>query len=338
MAAVTVDASRAADPGLRGPVPARTTGPADADQSLATARPGRAVQSWPLLVLAAPAAAEVWAGWTGIARMTGFGMVARSRASGPRCIWTPLSPSGRRRGVRGIRAGAWLARDQQISARTHRFAEWSAICSFALGMAGQVAYHLMAQAGMTGHRGRSRPSCPACRSWSWAWGPLAHMLRADAEAVGMPEQPDRHHQDPAIPARIRRGPGGTRPQAAWRRPGPVRLAGPGRSRPRTAASRWGQGIRSQARTATDGPGPRGWQEACCVGEASITACVAQCRSQGLQRSPERASAHDQRRTCRSRPKRAKQPMMTRARRSAHESGGRALTRDVASCAGTPSFS
>jgi hypothetical protein len=43
---------------------------------------------------------------------------------------------------------AWLARDQMISDRTRRFAKWSAICSFALGMAGQVAYHLMAQAGM----------------------------------------------------------------------------------------------------------------------------------------------------------------------------------------------
>jgi hypothetical protein len=43
---------------------------------------------------------------------------------------------------------AWLARDHTISDRTRRFAKWSAILSFALGMAGQVAYHLMAQAGM----------------------------------------------------------------------------------------------------------------------------------------------------------------------------------------------
>jgi hypothetical protein len=43
---------------------------------------------------------------------------------------------------------AWLTRDRMISARTRRFARWPAICSFALGMAGQVAHHLMAQAGM----------------------------------------------------------------------------------------------------------------------------------------------------------------------------------------------
>src|SRR6202023_2458730 len=76
---------------------------------------------------------------------------------------------------------AWLARDRSISARTRRFAKWSAICSFALGMAGQVAYHLLAQAGT------------ACAPWPittivsclpvlvLAMGTtLAHMLRADA--------------------------------------------------------------------------------------------------------------------------------------------------------------
>src|SRR5207249_5143586 len=41
----------------------------------AGARADRAARSWPLLVLAAPAAAEVWSGWVGIAQMTGFGLV-----------------------------------------------------------------------------------------------------------------------------------------------------------------------------------------------------------------------------------------------------------------------
>jgi hypothetical protein len=39
-------------------------------------RAGRNVRSWPLLVLAAPAAAEVWSGWVGIAQKTGFGLVS----------------------------------------------------------------------------------------------------------------------------------------------------------------------------------------------------------------------------------------------------------------------
>ena len=79
MAALTVGANRSGatvDRGLRGPSPARTAGPATADRSPAIVRPGRTVRSWPLLVLAAPAAAEVWSGWVGIAEKTGFGRVS----------------------------------------------------------------------------------------------------------------------------------------------------------------------------------------------------------------------------------------------------------------------
>jgi hypothetical protein len=36
---------------------------------------GRAVRSWPLLVLAVPAAVAVWSGWVGIGQLTGFGQV-----------------------------------------------------------------------------------------------------------------------------------------------------------------------------------------------------------------------------------------------------------------------
>ncbi|HME63590.1 MAG TPA: hypothetical protein VKG61_01690, partial [Streptosporangiaceae bacterium] len=41
----------------------------------------------------------------------------------------------------------WLASEYAVSARFRRFAKWSAIFSFALGMVGQVAYHLLAQPG-----------------------------------------------------------------------------------------------------------------------------------------------------------------------------------------------
>ena len=54
----------------RGPV--RLPGP---DRSAATG-PRSPVRSWPLLVLAAPAAAEVWSGWVGIAARTGFGLIS----------------------------------------------------------------------------------------------------------------------------------------------------------------------------------------------------------------------------------------------------------------------
>ncbi len=106
MAAVIAGTRRAdaADgPGLRGPSPARTAGPAAADRSQATARRARTVRSWPLLVLAAPAAAEVWSGWVGIAQKTGFGLVSPLPGIWPSLhLDTSHHPAGRRRGLRGV--------------------------------------------------------------------------------------------------------------------------------------------------------------------------------------------------------------------------------------------
>ena len=182
MATVTIDASLATDPGLRGPVPARTTGPVAADRFLVTVRPGRAVRSWPLLVLAGPAAAEVWSGWVGIAQKTGFGPVSPLPG-----IWPSLHLDTTVTLPVGVEAypayalRAWLTREDWISAGTRRFAKWSAISSFALGMAGQVAYHLLAQA----HAVRAPwpvttlVSCLPVLVLAMGTA-LAHMLRADA--------------------------------------------------------------------------------------------------------------------------------------------------------------
>src|SRR5260370_3533590 len=77
-----------------------------------------------------------------------------------------------------------LARDQMISDRTRRFAKWSAICSFALGMAGQVAYHLMAQAGMARAPWPVTTVVACLPLLVLAMGAaLAHMLRAEAAAA-----------------------------------------------------------------------------------------------------------------------------------------------------------
>jgi hypothetical protein len=189
MTAVPAGASRAANPDLGGPVPARTGGPAAADRSPAAARPGRAVRSWPLLVLAAPAAAEVWSGWVGIAQKTGFGRVSPLPG-----IWPALHLDTAITFPAGVEAyaacalRAWLARDRSVSDRTRRFARRSAICSFALGMAGQVACHLLAQAGL------ARAPWPVTTIVSCLpvlvlvlGTALAHMLRADAEATDVPD-------------------------------------------------------------------------------------------------------------------------------------------------------
>jgi len=79
MAVLTADIDRhgaTADLKLGAWSPTRTTGPAGGDRSPAVSSGTRTVRSWPLLVLAAPAAAEVWSGWVGIAQKTGFGLVS----------------------------------------------------------------------------------------------------------------------------------------------------------------------------------------------------------------------------------------------------------------------
>jgi len=108
-----------------------------------------------------------------------------------------------------------------ISGRTRRFAKWSAICSFALGMAGQVAYHLLAQAGM------ARAPWPITTVVSCLpvlvlgmGTALAHMLRADAEAT---DKPDSRTGPPAIMRSL-----------SW---SPEDQDGPGRRRPVTDRDR-----------------------------------------------------------------------------------------------------
>ena len=133
---------------------------------------------------------------------------------------------------------AWLARDSAISERTRRFAKWSAICSFALGMAGQVAYHLMAQAGMARAPWAVTTIVSCLPVLVLAMGTaLAHMLRADAEAAGTPDS--------------RAGQAATLRSLAWSSQDQAR---PGRIRPETDRDR--SGSRDQ-----NGPGP-GPQHSC----------------------------------------------------------------------------
>ena len=201
MAALTAGVNRpgaTADLGPGGPPAARTTGPAGGDRPAAISSGTRTVRSWPLLVLAAPAAAEVWSGWVGIAHKTGFGLVSPLPG-----IWPSLHLDTSITLPVGVEAyaayalRAWLSDEHAISGRTRRFAKWSAICSFALGMAGQVAYHLLAQAGT------ARAPWPVTTIVSClpvlvlAMGTaLAHMLRADAGTAA--DAPDHGTGGPAV--------------------------------------------------------------------------------------------------------------------------------------------
>jgi hypothetical protein len=168
-----------------------------------------AIRSWPLLVLAVPAAVAIWSGWVGLGEMTGFGVIHPLPG-----IWDTLRintavtlPVGTE-AYAAYALRALLARSRQVTGRTRAFAGASVAVSLMLGMAGQVAYHLMAQAGITRAPWQITTIVSCLPVLVLGIGAaLAHMLRADAigttgEGSGWPRCLRR--PGPA------RGPGGPR--------------------------------------------------------------------------------------------------------------------------------
>ena len=100
------------------------------------------VRRWPLFLIAAPAAVAIWSGWVGLGTLCGFGMVHPLPG-----IWNGFHldtsitlPVGvEAYGAYALRA--WLT--PGVSEVARKFARCSAIGSLALGMLGQVAYHLL---------------------------------------------------------------------------------------------------------------------------------------------------------------------------------------------------
>ena len=158
-----------------------TVPPAAAEPDRAPAAHDRAVRSWPLLVLALPAAVAVWSGWVGIGQMTGFGEVRPLPG-----IWGALHLNTAVTLPVGVEAyaayalRAWLSTSNRVSARTRRFARRSAMGSLLLGMAGASrlppAHPIRGHPRAVGHHHRSllptgpglghgRRACPpsACR-------------------------------------------------------------------------------------------------------------------------------------------------------------------------------
>ena len=171
-------------PDWSGPSADRTSPAPDpnADQSAAVPRRRRPVSAWPLLVLAAPAAVAVWSGWVGIGQMTGFGEIRPLPG-----IWDSLHVDTAVTLPIGVEAYAafalrvWLTSNPVVSDRTRRFARWSAIAALVLGMAGQVAYHLLAQAGVTRAPWEVTTAVACLPVLVLGMGSaLAHLLRSDA--------------------------------------------------------------------------------------------------------------------------------------------------------------
>jgi hypothetical protein len=100
---------------------------------------------WPLFLIASPAAVAVWSGWVGLGTLCGFGMVhpLPGIADGFQLNTAITLPVGvEAYGAYALRA--WLT--PGASEVVRKFARWSAVGSLALGMLGQVVYHLLSAA------------------------------------------------------------------------------------------------------------------------------------------------------------------------------------------------
>ena len=106
-------------PGSPGHGPAAVSGAVlAADRSGAVRDHARTLRSWPLLVLAVPAAAEVWSGWVGIAQKTGFGMVPLLPGIWPSLhLDTAVTPPVGVECYAAYALRAWLATGHAISDR-----------------------------------------------------------------------------------------------------------------------------------------------------------------------------------------------------------------------------
>jgi hypothetical protein len=151
------------------------------------------VRSWPLVLLALPASVAVWSGWVGIGQLTGFGEVRPLPG-----IWNSLHLDSAITLPIGVEAyaayalHAWLSAGVSLTGRTHQFAKWSAIGSLLVGMAGQVAYHLLTQAGATRAPWEvtTAVACLPVLILGMA-AALTHLIHADAStspAAGPPSQ------------------------------------------------------------------------------------------------------------------------------------------------------
>ncbi len=109
------------------------------------ARESGRVRRWPLVLIAAPAAVAIWSGWVGLGGLCGFGPIhPLPGIADSLVINTAITlPVGvEAYGAYALRA--WLT--PGVPERAREFARRSAFGALALGMCGQVIYHLLSAA------------------------------------------------------------------------------------------------------------------------------------------------------------------------------------------------
>ena len=143
-----------------------------------------AMPRWPLVLIAAPAAVAVWSGWVGLGALCGFGVIhPLPGIIGGFSLNTAITLPVGVEAYGAYALGAWLA-PGGVPQTARKFARRSAIGALALGMAGQVIYHLLAAA----HATRAPwpvvvlVSCMPVVTLGFG-AALTHLLRTDPEPV-----------------------------------------------------------------------------------------------------------------------------------------------------------
>jgi len=101
-------------------------------------------QTWPLFLIAAPAAVAIWSGWVGLGELCGFGPVRLLPGISDLTINTAITLPIGVEAYAAFALGAWMSPASPERAR--RFAKRSAIGALVYGMAGQVIFHLLSAA------------------------------------------------------------------------------------------------------------------------------------------------------------------------------------------------
>ena len=107
------------------------------------------VARWPLLIIAAPAAVAVWSGWVGLGSMCGFGLVQPLPGMVSWHLDTAITLPVGIEAYGSYALGAWIRFGDAtgpVARRARTFARRSSVGALALGMTGQVIYHLLAAA------------------------------------------------------------------------------------------------------------------------------------------------------------------------------------------------
>lgn len=146
---------------------------------------GKPLRVWPVWVLMIPAAVAIWSGWVGLGELAGFGPVKLLPGIADdfeinSAITLPI-------GMEVYAAYAlhvWLS--GRARGRALRMARTSAIVALVVGALGQVAYHVMAAAGVAAAPWWITAGVACLPVVVLGMGAaLAHMVRA--EAVSLPD-------------------------------------------------------------------------------------------------------------------------------------------------------